>query len=226
MNTLESGHPEDPIHLFCEWHLAAKSAGWRRKWLSKIYPPIVLHQPDAMVLATIGADGFPASRLVLLKEVSLGGFVFYTNYLSRKAKEIEANPRVSLVFQWSQPDRQVRVEGIASRVTAKESDEYWMTRPRGSQIASAASLQSSEIASRHELEQSVARIEAQYGGVPSIPRPSHWGGYRVMPHLIEFWEARVFRLHDRIEFTRQYAAQTGGPADPCDGIWKSRRLSP
>lgn len=213
------GKAVDPLVLFREWYQHAKMSGLRRKVLGKLYPPIVLHQPDAMVLSTLGVDGYPSSRLVLLKEVSQGGFVFYTNHLSRKAKEMAANPKVSLVFQWSQPDRQVRVEGEVSQVSVEESDLYWSTRPRGSQLASMASVQSAEIASREVLEAEVKRLELKWKSMETIPRPSHWGGYRVLPRRVEFWEARVFRLHDRLEFIRERDPQSGSS-------WRVRTLSP
>lgn len=213
------GKDLDPLILFREWYDHAKMSGLRRRVLGKLYPPIVLHQPDAMVLSTLGVDGYPASRLVLLKEVSQGGFVFYTNHLSRKAREMVAHPKVSLVFQWSQPDRQVRVEGEVSQVSAEESDLYWSTRPRGSQLASMASVQSAEIASREVLEAEVKRLESAWGSVDKIPRPDHWGGYRVIPRRVEFWEARVFRLHDRLEFVREGDPKTSS-------VWKTRSLSP
>ena len=157
---------------------------------------------EAMTLATVTTDGKPAARMVLLKQVDHDGFVFYTNYNSAKARQLDANPHAALVFYWSLLDRQVRVEGSVSRTSADESSEYFATRPRESQIGAWASEQSEAIASREVLEERAREFERQYGD-GEIDRPEHWGGYRLIPERIEFWKSRIGRLHDRILYQRQ-----------------------
>ena len=157
--------------------------------------------PEAMTLATATSDGKPSARMVLLKQVDHDGFVFYTNYKSAKARELDTNPYAALVFYWAKLDRQVRVEGSLSRTSRDESREYFATRPRESQIGAWASEQSEEIESRAVLEQRAAELEKQYGD-GEIDCPEHWGGYRLKPERIEFWKSRIGRLHDRILYQR------------------------
>ena len=190
----------DPFKLFRRWFDEAIASGSRL--------------PEAMNLATATKDGKPSARVVLLKEVDEQGFVFYTNYNSRKARELDANPYASLVSYWVQLDRQVRVEGSVERVTALESDEYFRTRPRESQLGAIASPQSEVIESREFLERRFRDFDAMYRD-RSVARPAHWGGYRLKPESIEFWQNRAGRLHDRILYDRQ-----------TDGSWTIKRLAP
>jgi pyridoxamine 5'-phosphate oxidase len=184
---------DDPLRRFEAWFGEAEQAG--------------VEVPEAMTLATARADGTPSARMVLLKGVGSGGFVFYTGYGSRKADELAANPRAALVFYWRPLGRQVRVEGTVERVSAEESAAYFATRPRGSQLAAWASDQSRPLASRDELEARYAELERDYEG-REVPLPPHWGGYRLRPEAIEFWEHRDNRLHDRVRFTRAREAWT------------------
>ena len=177
----------DPINQFKRWFDDAIASGMKL--------------PEAMTLATATRDGRPSARVVLLKDVDNEGFVFYTNYRSAKARDLEANPQAALVFYWSQFDRQVRVEGTAERVSAEESRTYFKTRPRESQIGAWASPQSDIIENRELLETRVAELEQLYGD-GEIECPEHWGGYRVKPTRIEFWKGRLGRLHDRIVYER------------------------
>jgi len=181
-------------------------------WLNEAFAA-KLPLPEAMTLATATADGRPSARMVLLKQVDQEGFVFYTNYNSAKAQQLDANPHAALVFYWAQLDRQVRVEGSVSRTSAEESREYFATRPRESQIGAWASQQSEAIASRAVLEERAAELEKQYGD-REIDRPEYWGGYRVKPERIEFWLSRIGRLHDRILYQREGDA------------WSITRLAP
>ncbi len=190
----------DPIKQFQQWFDDAKAA--------KIF------LPDAMTLATVTANGKPAARMVLLKSVDDRGFTFYTNFNSRKAKELDAHSYAVLVFHWIELQRQVRIEGTVTKVSAEEADEYFKTRPRESQIGAHASPQSDVVASRKELEENYKRIEELYKG-KSVPRPSHWGGYCVKPTSIEFWKGRLGRLHDRIQYELR-----------SDGKWTIKRLAP
>ena len=169
-------------------------------------------EPTAMNLSTIDTRGRPAARIVLLKGVDKRGFVFYTNYESRKGRELAANPHAALTFLWKELERQVRVEGTVEKVTEKESEDYFTTRPLGSRIGAWASPQSQVIESRGWLERRWEAFEKQYGEQP--PLPPHWGGYRVKPDYIEFWQGRRSRLHDRIAYTLR------------DGAWSVSRLAP
>jgi pyridoxamine 5'-phosphate oxidase len=191
---------QDPIRLFRRWLDDAIAAG--------------LKLPESMTLATATSDGKPSARIVLLKQVDDDGFVFYTNYRSAKARELDNNPRAALVFYWSQFDRQVRVEGTVQRTSAEESQAYFKTRPRESQIGAWASPQSDVIESREILDARVAELEQLYLD-RDVDCPEHWGGYRVKPARIEFWKGRLGRLHDRIVYERE-----GN-----DG-WKISRLAP
>lgn len=178
---------DDPIERFREWFREANQAG--------------VEVPEAMTLATAGAGGAPSARMVLLKGADEEGFVFYSGYVSRKAGELEQNPRAALVFYWRPLGKRVRVEGRVERVSEGESAAYFATRPRGSQLAAWASHQSQPLESREELERRYAELEREYAG-REVPRPPHWGGFRLRPDAIEFWEHRENRLHDRLRYTR------------------------
>lgn len=162
----------------------------------------ILPEPTAMTLATVGNDGQPSARLVLLKAVDDRGFVFYTNLRSRKGRDLEANPRAALTFHWQPLEVQVRVEGRAERVSDAEADEYFATRPRGSQLGAWASDQSDELANAADLDARFAEAERRFAG-RDVARPSHWSGYRVIPERIEFWRSRPSRLHERRLFERK-----------------------
>src|SRR6476659_2189431 len=190
----------DPIKQFRLWFDAALASGSRL--------------PESMTLATATSDGKPSARVVLLKSVDADGFVFYTNYRSAKAQELDENPHAALVFYWVGLDRQVRVEGTVSRVSAEESDQYFRTRPRESQLGALASPQSEVIESREVLEERLSALEKEYKD-REVSRPSHWGGYRLKPNRIEFWENRPGRLHDRIVYDL-----------PAAGSWTIKRLAP
>ena len=190
---------QDPLEQFEHWFAEAKRAG--------------VEVPEAMTLATADGQGVPSARMVLLKGAGEDGFVFYTGYGSRKSEELEQNPRAALVFYWRRLGRQVRVEGSVKRVPEAESAAYFATRPRGSQLAAWASRQSRPLGSRDELDRRYAELEREYEG-RDVPLPPHWGGYRLRPEAIEFWEHRENRLHDRFRYTR---AREG---------WKVERLSP
>ena len=178
----------DPIKQFQTWLNDAFEAG--------------LPLPEAMTLATATPDGKPSARMVLLKQVDHDGFVFYTNYHSAKAEQLDANPHAALIFYWAKLDRQVRIEGSVSRTSREESQEYFATRPRESQVGAWASEQSEVIASRAVLEQRAEELAKQYGD-REIDCPEHWGGYRLKPERIEFWKSRIGRLHDRILYQRE-----------------------
>src|SRR5439155_6985972 len=181
----EADADRDPLRQFERWFEDALRAR--------------LPLPNAMTLATVGADGAPSARIVLLKGIEHGGFSFYTNYRSRKARELEARGTACLVFMWSELERQVRIDGRIERVSAAESDAYYASRPLGARLSAWASPQSERIASREVLEQAMAAARQQHGDTP--PRPPHWGGYRVLPTEIEFWQGRADRLHDRLVYT-------------------------
>ena len=189
----------DPIQQFREWFHTAIAAG--------------IKEPSAMTLATATNDGHPSARMVLLKGVDQRGFIFFTNYESRKGRELDANPHAALVFYWTQLDRQVRITGRISKVSAEESDAYFLSRPLGSRFSAAVSRQSEVIGSREALERSLADLKARYpeGGPP---RPTYWGGYVVEPDEIEFWQQGDHRLHDRLRYRR------------VDSDWMVDRLSP
>ena len=168
--------------------------------------------PNAMTLATASAGGAPTARIVLLKGIDGGGFVFYTNYRSRKGQEIEAKSAACLLFLWSDLERQVRIEGEVEKVSARDSDEYFVTRPLGARLSAWASNQSESVASRQVLEKAMEEARQRHGDNP--PRPPHWGGYRLLPQAIEFWQGRADRLHDRLLYERVGAG------------WKIKRLAP
>jgi pyridoxamine 5'-phosphate oxidase len=191
---------DDPIDQFQFWLQQAVDAR--------------VQDPTAMSIATVSADGQPSQRIVLLKGCDERGFVFYTNQESRKAQEIAGNNKVSLHFAWLELDRQVKICGTAEKVSAKESLKYFLSRPKESQLAAWASEQSRPVSSRQLLEQQFARMKQKFHE-GEIPLPSFWGGYRVKPHQIEFWQGGAMRLHDRFQFTLQP-----------DGGWEVRRLAP
>jgi pyridoxamine 5'-phosphate oxidase len=190
----------DPLVEFRRWYRLAEESG--------------VVQPDAMTLATATPEGVPSARMVLLKGVDDAGFVFFTNYGSRKAGELAENPRAALILYWSPIRRQVRVTGTVARLPAAESEEYFRSRPRGSRLAAWASPQSNVIPERAVLEDEYRRLEAEYGD-GDVPLPPSWGGYRVAPEVVEFWMGRENRLHDRLRYTRQG-----------DGSWVIERLAP
>ncbi len=170
---------------------------------------------NAMTLATVSASGAPTARIVLLKALEQGGFVFYTNYRSRKGRELAAQPRACLLFLWSDLERQVRIEGRVETVSAQESDAYYATRPLGARLSAWASAQSEAVPDRAALERALEAMRAKYGERP--PRPPHWGGYRLVPEAIEFWQGRADRLHDRLLYRRSAGAAAG---------WSIERLAP
>ena len=192
-------YPSDPFVVFRKWFRDAQKAG----------EPL----PEAMALATATRDGRPSVRVVLNRGVSRGGFVFFTNYNSRKAVELLENPRASIVFHWPTLGRQLRVEGRVHKLTRRESDRYFQTRPRESRLSAWASPQSMEIAGRSFLEDEVARAQARFGS-GRIPCPPFWGGFRIVANCIEFWRAQPHRLHDRVVYRRKGT------------IWSILRLAP
>jgi pyridoxamine 5'-phosphate oxidase len=189
----------EPLHRFQHWYEHAVAAG--------------VTEPEAMALATSTPDGVPSVRFVLLKGIDERGVEFFTNYESRKGRELAANPHAALAILWKPLQRQVRLEGRVEVLTAEESDAYFATRSRGSQLGAWASRQSEAIPDREWLETRLSELETSYP--EAVPRPPHWGGFRLVPTAIEFWEGRPSRLHDREAFTRG-----------SDGAWHARRLSP
>jgi pyridoxamine 5'-phosphate oxidase len=197
---LEADLDADPLVIFSQWLETAVAAGIR--------------EPNAMTLATVGADGHPAARVVLLKGADARGFTFFTNYGSRKGRELAVKPWAALCCWWSELERQVRIEGSVAKVSAAESDEYFHSRPLGSRLGAWVSQQSAVIPDRAVLEARLAELQAEYAD-HHPERPPFWGGYRLMPAVIEFWQGRPNRLHDRILYTRQL-----------DGAWLRERLAP
>jgi len=183
------------------------------KWFQEV-EGAKIPEPNAMVLATAGKDGRPSSRVVLLKGIDGRGFVFYTNYESRKGRQLEINPYASLLFPWVALERQVEVLGPLVKISPEESETYFHSRPRLSQLAAWASQQSAIISGRSALEQAMKTLDAKYAGL-EIPIPPNWGGYRVNPETVEFWQGRRSRLHDRLRYRREK-----------DGDWSIERLSP
>ena len=182
------------------------------KWFDEAMKAEVF-EANAMSVATVGADGKPSSRIVLIKQYDQRGFTWYTNYESQKGRQLAQNPHAALLFFWRELERQVRIEGRVEKTSAEDSDTYFYSRPVKSQLAAVASQQSEHIASRAEMEANFAAVEAASGGQPR--RPPHWGGYRLVPERVEFWQGRRSRFHDRIVFTLQ-----------ADGSWKKERLQP
>ena len=196
----ESNLDPSPFKQFDKWFQQALAAG--------------LPEPNAMTLATATLDGKPSARIVLLKGFDEDGFVFFTNYESQKGRELLANPRAALVCYWIELERQVRISGGVSRVSAEESEEYFQSRPLGSQLGAWASQQSEVVGERKILEDKLEQLTREYQTKP-VPVPPHWGGYRVAPETLEFWQGRPNRLHDRLRYTRQSGSQ-----------WLIERLSP
>ena len=195
----ESDVLADPIAQFAKWFEEAQNAQ--------------IAEPNAMGVATVGADGRPSSRILLIKDFDARGFCWYTNYASRKGHELAQNPHAALLFHWVELERQVRIEGRVERLPAAESEAYFHSRPLASRIGALASEQSQPIASREALEARYAAAQGAHGTTP--PRPEHWGGFRLDPETIEFWQGRRSRLHDRIVYQRQQ-----------DGSWAHHRLQP
>ena len=194
---------DDPFAMFDRWLGETIDAG--------------LHEPNAMVVSTVSPDGRPSSRTVLLKGLDERGFVFYTNLTSRKGEDIAGNPHVSLLFPWHDLQRQVRVDGVASRVTPEEDQAYFAQRPRESRLGAWASPQSQVVASRAALDERYGGVLAQFAGLDDVPLPPFWGGYRVAPDAVEFWQGRKGRLHDRLVYRR---------VDDPHAPWTVQRLAP
>jgi pyridoxamine 5'-phosphate oxidase len=192
--------PPDPLALFGRWYESAQRAG--------------IDKPHAAALATVGADDQPSCRIVLLSSYDERGFVFHANYESRKGEDIASMPKAALTFWWDPLDFQIRIEGPVEKTSAEESDVYFAGRPRGSQLGAWASAQSRVIKGPAELSEAMAVLSAKYEGQP-VPRPPHWGGYRVIPQTMEFWINRADRLHDRLCYHRE-----------ADGRWRVEHLAP
>ena len=198
----EADVSHDPLVEFARWFAEAQDAQ--------------VPEPNAMTLATASAEGTPSARIVLLKAFDERGFVFFTDYRSRKGAELEANPRAALVFWWHELERQVRITGTVTQTSREDSERYYRSRPLGSRLGAWASHQSRVIAGRAALEADLQEIERRFGD-GEVPLPPHWGGYRVDPDVIEFWQGRESRLHDRIRYSRD-----GGQGR----AWRIERLSP
>lgn len=183
------------------------------KWFDETLQAAVV-EPTAMHLATVNAEGKPSGRIVLLKGIQNNKFQFFTNYQSKKGKELDENPACALTFFWPDIERQVRIEGVVERVDTKTSEAYFQSRPRGSQIGAWSSPQSSIIKDRSILEERVMQIEKKFENEKVLPKPNQWGGYQVEPLMFEFWQGRSSRLHDRIQYVK------------VDGVWKIYRLAP
>jgi pyridoxamine 5'-phosphate oxidase len=213
----------DPIVQFKKWFdqaTGARPSGRVRKFFINLYKSLVMLSGveagdlNAMTLATVDSEGRPSARIVLLKGLDERGFIFFTNYDSRKGQELARNPQAALVFYWPDLARQVCVTGKVSQLPSAESEAYFRSRPRGSRLAALASRQSEVVPDRAVLEEKYRQLEAQYPG-QDVPRPPHWGGYVLTPASIEFWQGRLNRLHDRFRYTRR-----------ADGSWSIERLSP
>lgn len=189
----------DPFEQFEKWYAEARDAG--------------IVEPNAMVVSTVSAEGAPSSRMVLLKGFSTEGFTFFTNTASRKGSDLAHNPRCAVLFPWHPLERQVRIDGLAHELSREDVEAYFSQRPRGSQLGAHASHQSRVVAGREELEAAYERIEAQFEGRP-VPVPEEWGGYRVEPERVEFWQGRPGRMHDRLVYLRE------------GDKWRTERLAP
>ncbi|MFJ3585893.1 pyridoxamine 5'-phosphate oxidase [Streptomyces sp. NPDC090127] len=196
------------------------------RWFKDVANSPAIHEPNAMVVSTATPDGRPSSRTVLLKHYDEAGFVFYTNYASRKGGELAANPHISLLFPWHPLARQVIVTGRASRTGRDETVAYFRTRPHGSQLGAWASHQSSVIESRDELLARYAELAARYPADEQVPVPPEWGGFRVVPDTVEFWQGHENRLHDRLRYVRAEDGGAGDGAPDGAGAWRVERLSP
>lgn len=196
----ENDIPDNPLALF-------------ESWFSQAEESVKVDEVNAMTVSTIGVDGFPKARVVLLKQFDKKGFVFFTNYNSEKGKAIAANPHICLSFFWPALERQIIIKGVAKKVPASESEFYFHSRPRGSQLGAIASNQSQEIPSRKFLEEKLQQLEEEFNQ-KEIPKPDHWGGYNVVPKEYEFWQGRANRLHDRITYSKKNAH------------WITKRLAP
>ncbi|MFD5025857.1 pyridoxamine 5'-phosphate oxidase [Streptomyces sp. NPDC058373] len=202
----------EPMEQFAHWFAEAARDG--------------LYEPNAMIVSTADADGAPSSRTVLLKQYDRRGFVFYTNYGSRKAADLDANPHVALVFPWHPLARQVLVTGTAAKVSRDETAAYFRTRPHGSQLGAWASAQSTPVPDRTALDTAYADLAARHPEGEEIPVPPHWGGYRVTPRTVEFWQGRENRLHDRLRYVRLGADRDDGPDGAAGSGWRVERLAP
>ncbi|MFG2948746.1 pyridoxamine 5'-phosphate oxidase [Streptomyces adustus] len=198
-----------------ESDLAATPVEQFARWFRQAAAEAHLFEPNAMIVSTVDAEGRPSSRTVLLKQFDEHGFVFYTNYDSRKGRDLAGNPNISLLFPWHPMARQVIVQGVAERTGRDETAAYFRTRPHGSQLGAWASTQSSVVPSRAELDASYTELEARYPQGEQVPVPPHWGGFRVAPRTVEFWQGRENRLHDRLRYVAE-----------ADGGWRTERLSP
>jgi pyridoxamine 5'-phosphate oxidase len=197
---LENDIAQHPVDQFDKW--------WQQVLESQVI------EPNAMTLATASSDGLPAARIVLLKGFDKEGFVFFTNYKSYKGMQLEENPKACLVFFWKELERQVRITGLVKKIPSEESEKYFHSRPAGSQIGAVASPQSQVIESREWLDETYKKLSDKYNNA-DVPYPEHWGGYKVLPVIMEFWQGRPSRLHDRIQYTKEE-----------NGSWKTERLAP
>ncbi len=200
---LETQAPLEPFTLFEQWFSDA---------LATEQPPV---EPNSMMLATVDSEGRPHCRMLLLKGLDARGFVFYSNYKSAKGRQLSEQPVAAMTFFWPALERQVRIEGVVERVTSEESDAYYNVRPLGSRFGAWASEQSQLLTGRDELEAALLAVEERYCDIQLPPRPEHWGGYRLLPESIEFWQGRTCRLHDRLSYHLED-----------NGVWRRERLAP
>ena len=203
---------EYKLHTFYEQDAAGDAIEQFTRWWNEALNSEI-DEVNAMTLATASKTGIPSARIVLLKGYDENGFVFFSNYKSLKGKELAENPHAALIFFWKELERQIRIEGLVEKISAQESDEYFFSRPESSRIGAWASPQSEVIENRELLDENVKKFSTSFAG--NIPRPAHWGGYRVMPAVIEFWQGRSSRLHDRLRYTKSENSN-----------WKIERLAP